>query len=141
MTSSEADGAGCDTGAQSLLGLNAVTIQEEHLQAVQDILGYSFKDPEILIAALTHASHADSRVESNERLEFLGDAVLGMVVCHDLFEQFPAELEGDLTKIKSAVVSRRAARASAVLRRPRHERPNPLTQPSSSRSRILTSTR
>ena len=84
-----------------------MTTHEEHLQAVQEILGYSFKDPQILIASLTHASHADSRLDSNERQEFLGDAILGMVVCHDLYERFPDELEGDLTKIKSAVVSRR----------------------------------
>ncbi len=76
------------------------------LHAVQAALGYSFRDPQLLVAALTHASTADSRLHSNERLEFLGDAILGMVVCLELYHQFPDYLEGELTKIKSAVVSR-----------------------------------
>ncbi|MEM6259312.1 MAG: ribonuclease III [Planctomycetota bacterium] len=72
-----------------------------------DILGYTFKDEAILQEALTHASCADARVNSNERMEFLGDAILGFVVCEYLYQNFPDLLEGDLTKIKSAVVSRR----------------------------------
>ena len=83
-----------------------MTIQQA-LQGVQELIGYQFKDPQLLAYALTHASSADSRLQSNERLEFLGDAILGMVVCHNLYERFPDYLEGELTKIKSAVVSRR----------------------------------
>lgn len=71
------------------------------------MIGYSFQDSELQSQALTHASVADARVRSNERLEFLGDAVLGMVVCHELYRRFDGWLEGDLTKVKSAVVSRR----------------------------------
>jgi len=81
--------------------------QEEALQLVQEALGYRFSDPSLLVSALTHASSTDSRVHSNERLEFLGDAILGMVVCCELYERFPHYLEGELTKIKSAVVSRK----------------------------------
>lgn len=77
------------------------------LQACQQALGYPFADPELLRFALTHASSADQRSLSNERLEFLGDAVLGLVVCQSLFERYPHFQEGELTKIKSAVVSRR----------------------------------
>jgi ribonuclease-3 len=69
-------------------------------------IGHQFRDRELLRAALTHASGADHRLASNERLEFLGDAILGAIVCKELFEQFPRHLEGDLTKIKSVVVSR-----------------------------------
>jgi ribonuclease-3 len=69
-------------------------------------IGYSFRDSSLLRAALTHASGADHRLASNERLEFLGDAILGAVVSELLFEQYPDYLEGDLTKIKSMVVSR-----------------------------------
>jgi ribonuclease III len=69
-------------------------------------IGYTFKNKDLLKAALTHASGADHRLDSNERLEFLGDAILGAVVCELLFHQFPQYLEGDLTKIKSIVVSR-----------------------------------
>jgi len=69
-------------------------------------LGYVFRDKGLLRGALTHASGAEHRLASNERLEFLGDAILGFVVCELLFHQFPQYLEGELTKIKSVVVSR-----------------------------------
>jgi ribonuclease-3 len=71
------------------------------------ILGYRFKDADLLYEALTHASSADHRLKSNERMEFLGDAILGYVICEYLYHEFPDLLEGDMTKIKSAVVSRR----------------------------------
>jgi ribonuclease III len=82
-------------------------VDDHTLAQTQEILGYSFDDPELLRTALTHTSIADARVTSNERLEFLGDAVLGMLVCEYLFENFPDYLEGQLTKVKSAIVSRR----------------------------------
>jgi ribonuclease-3 len=77
------------------------------LDCLQGILQYRFNDPALLDAALRHASAADQRSDSNERLEFLGDAVLGLVICQNLYERFPDAQEGELTKIKSAVVSRR----------------------------------
>ncbi|MEM9882563.1 MAG: ribonuclease III [Planctomycetota bacterium] len=73
----------------------------------EELLGYRFTDPQLLREALTHASVADNRLASNERMEFLGDAILGYVVCERLFVAYPDLLEGDMTKIKSAVVSRR----------------------------------
>jgi ribonuclease-3 len=73
----------------------------------EEIIGYRFADEAILAEALTHASVAEDRLASNERLEFLGDAVLGFVVCAYLYEHFPQHREGELTKIKSTVVSRR----------------------------------
>jgi ribonuclease-3 len=76
------------------------------LERCQQRLGYQFHDVQLLEAALTHASGADHRLSSNERLEFLGDAILGLVVCEQLFTLFPDQLEGDLTKLKSVVVSR-----------------------------------
>jgi ribonuclease III len=70
----------------------------------------------LLRAALTHTSSADTRQDSNERMEFLGDAVLGLVCVEQLYMRFPDYQEGDLTKIKSAVVSRRTcARISRQL--------------------------
>ena len=82
----------------------------------EDVLGYSFRDPSILKSALTHASGADHRLASNERLEFLGDAILGAIVCEQLYLKFPGYLEGELTRIKSVVVSRRTcAKISARL--------------------------
>lgn len=76
------------------------------LSRAEAILNHRFVDREKLALALTHASSADHRLQSNERLEFLGDAVLGMVVCELLFESYPELQEGDLTKVKSLVVSR-----------------------------------
>ncbi len=69
-------------------------------------IDYVFRDKALFRAALTHASGALHRLASNERLEFLGDAIMGAVVCEILFHQYPEYSEGDLTKIKSIVVSR-----------------------------------
>ncbi len=77
------------------------------LDHCEDVLGYRFRDPKFLRSALTHASGADHRLASNERLEFLGDAILGAIVCELLFLKYPEYLEGELTRIKSVVVSRR----------------------------------
>jgi ribonuclease-3 len=77
------------------------------LEHCQDVIGYRFHKPELLRAALTHTSSANTRGASNERLEFLGDSVLGLVTCEQLFQRFPEYQEGDLTKVKSVVVSRK----------------------------------
>lgn len=79
----------------------------------QQLTGHTFQNTDLLVTALTHSSIADSRVQSNERLEFLGDAVLGVVVCEELYRRFGDWLEGDLTKVKSVVVSRRVCAAIA----------------------------
>ena len=78
----------------------------ERLAECERRIGYEFRDKSMLRCALTHASGAEHRVVSNERMEFLGDAILGVVVCELLFHQYPDYLEGELTKIKSIVVSR-----------------------------------
>jgi len=77
------------------------------LQKIEQIIEYHFSDHTLLEKACAHTSSVDNRHLSNERLEFLGDAVLGVVICQTLFERFPGYLEGDLTKIKSMLVSRR----------------------------------
>lgn len=76
------------------------------LELCEQILDYRFKTPELLTLALTHSSVAITRSQSNERLEFLGDSVLGLVICHQLYERHGDLSEGQMTKIKSAVVSR-----------------------------------
>src|SRR5437879_6417319 len=81
--------------------------EAEVLEECQKAIGYQFRQPELLRSSLTHASGANTRLASNERLEFLGDAILGLVTCEQLFLRFPDYQEGDLTKIKSVVVSRR----------------------------------
>jgi ribonuclease-3 len=78
----------------------------DDLQRVQEILGHRFADVAILAQALTHSSVAKTRLESNERLEMLGDAVLGVIVCDELFHRYREACEGEMTRIKSVVVSR-----------------------------------
>src|SRR3984893_2612812 len=77
------------------------------LERCQEVLRYRFRDPTYLREALTHASGANHRLASNERLEFLRDAILGAIVCELLFLKFPEYQEGEMTRIKSVVVSRR----------------------------------
>jgi ribonuclease-3 len=81
-------------------------VDDASLSQIEERLGYRFRDRSLLRTALTHASLADRRQLSNERLEFLGDAVLGLVSCEHLYRWLPERLEGELTKIKSHVVSR-----------------------------------
>lgn len=88
--------------------LDGIPVDEaDVLNRAQERIGHRFRDPQLLLTALTHSSISDSRLASNERLEFLGDAVLGIVTCEELYSRFESWLEGDLTKVKSVVVSRR----------------------------------
>lgn len=87
--------------------LREKVLDQTAIDRCQQAIGYTFEDQDILALALTHSSVAATRLESNERMEFLGDAVLGLVVCQELYERFGELLEGQMTKIKSAVVSRK----------------------------------
>lgn len=78
----------------------------ETLGACELALQYKFRDRDLLLRCLTHASLARIRLDSNERLEFLGDAILGAIVCELLFAKYPDKTEGELTRVKSVVVSR-----------------------------------
>jgi len=74
---------------------------------LQNIIGYRFKDESPLTEALTHSSYANERKEKtacNERLEFLGDAVLEIVISEHLYKRAPLMTEGDMTKLRAAVV-------------------------------------
>jgi ribonuclease-3 len=82
--------------------MNADTVER-----IQQSLDYQFKDIRYLQEAFLHSSLADNRLCSNERMEFLGDSVLSLVICKALFMRFPHYQEGDLTKIKSRLVSRK----------------------------------
>lgn len=74
---------------------------------IEKKLDYKFKDRGLLKTALTHSSYAnETSVESNERLEFFGDAVLGFIVAHVLFKRYPDATEGKLSKMRSSIVSR-----------------------------------
>ncbi len=96
----------CSDSMQDFTSSVGSTI-EEKVAMCQQRIGYVFKDHSLAVSALTHASGASSRLQSNERLEFLGDAILGFTICDWLYAQHPEYLEGELTQVKSAVVSRR----------------------------------
>jgi ribonuclease-3 len=78
------------------------------LTSLQHALGYAFGNPALLQAALVHTSYVNERpgrgLESNERLEFLGDAVLGVVVAHRLYQVRPGSPEGELTVLRAWLV-------------------------------------
>lgn len=98
------------------LSTDTTAAPPDKLVRCEERLAYVFQDKALLRNALTHASSADHRLASNERLEFLGDAILGMVTCEMLFRKYPEFLEGDLTRIKSVVVSRQTcAKLSRML--------------------------
>lgn len=76
------------------------------LRECQQRLAYTFTNLDYLRRSLTHSSCASTRLECNERMEFLGDAVLGMVICEHLYQKYPERREGQLTQLKSHLVSR-----------------------------------
>ena len=75
------------------------------MQAIEEKIGYSFRDAELLTNALTHSSYANENrgrsCDSNERLEFLGDSVLGLVVADALYRRFPGLPEGRMTRLRA----------------------------------------
>ena len=76
------------------------------LESLQEQLAYSFSEQKLLRTALTHSSHANEiSTDHNERLEFLGDAVLQLSISEELFLRFPGASEGELTRMRSKLVS------------------------------------
>ena len=71
----------------------ATTTTLDLRERAEKVLGYAFKSDVLLREALTHASIADNRLDSNERMEFLGDAVLDLIVCEALYRRFPTYME------------------------------------------------
>jgi len=84
-------------------------MKEKDFEEFEKIIGVEFKDKDLLAQALTHRSflneHKGLKGKHNERLEFLGDAVLELVVTHFLYDEYPDKTEGDLTSIRSALVN------------------------------------
>jgi ribonuclease-3 len=87
------------------------------LAALERKIGYRFSDIARLKHALTHRSSAlssgNNPLLSNERLEFLGDALLGFVVGENLYHEFPDRLEGELSRLRSLLISRKALKTAA----------------------------
>ena len=79
-------------------------LTKEHLPELQDRIGYSFGNPEYLRRALMHSSYVPGIGGDNERMEFLGDAVLELCVSEELFFRFPNMQEGQLTKSRASIV-------------------------------------
>ena len=75
--------------------------KKRDLNRLMKALGYEFNELNLLIQALTHRS---ANANHNERLEFLGDSILGYVIAEQLFHQFPKISEGDLTRMRSSIV-------------------------------------
>jgi len=91
-----------------------MTQADRPVRWVRETLGYEPRDAALFAAALTHRSAAGA---NNERLEFLGDAVLNLVVAHHLYRNYPAANEGDLSRLRARVVSREPlAEVAAALR-------------------------
>ena len=78
---------------------------QARLEAAERVVGHRFTDPARLLCALTHSSAKRPDHPSNERLEFLGDSILGLVIAERLYALFPDQPEGELTRVKAAVVS------------------------------------
>jgi ribonuclease-3 len=92
-------------------------MKSRELTSLEQAVGHRFRRPELLETALTHTSHAHelasrpenggNRVPHNEQLEFLGDAVLGLITSAELFDRFPSYQEGQLSKLRAHLVSER----------------------------------
>ena len=82
---------------------------EQSFLSLEDDLGYRFEDMSLLSQAMHHSSYVneqhDPTLEDNERLEFLGDAVLDLVITHILMDRFPESREGDLSRMRATVVN------------------------------------
>ncbi len=96
---------------QSLIARGSM---EAELSELEGALGHTFADPDLLVRALTHRSLANEQAEhgeldpsgDNERLEFLGDAVLGLIVAESMYLRYPDWREGELTRVRAQLVSR-----------------------------------
>lgn len=95
------------------------TVEQDSARQIQRYLKYYFKNQDYLITALKHRSYVYSKeqsgVSSNERLEFLGDAVLDLVVGEYIFNKYPSHREGQLTQLRSTLVNRNALTRQARL--------------------------
>ena len=81
------------------------------MKSLENRLNYKFKDINLLKNALTHSSYANEvrgGVTSNERLEFLGDSVLSIIVSEHIFKRFPNMPEGELTRLRASLVCEKA---------------------------------
>lgn len=88
--------------------MNAFEHLKENLKFIEDKIGYSFENKELLVLAFTHRSfineYREEQLQHNERLEFLGDSVLGLIVADFLYHRLPSYPEGKLSQLRSRIV-------------------------------------
>ena len=88
-----------------------------NIEEIESVIGYHFSDPTLLYKSLKHRSYSQTMEGdislSNERFEFLGDSVLNMIISQSLFDEYPDFQEGDLTKLKSTLVSKTSTAIAA----------------------------
>src|SRR5438270_416567 len=105
------------TSARSTLSPRSKFIRSADVHPLEQRIGYKFRNPLLLAEALTHPSlghETQRRHFDNQRLEFLGDAILQLVITEYLFENFKDQPEGQLTKLRSRLVSRDALKMRAA---------------------------
>ena len=91
-------------------------VTEQNLAVIAEFAnrtGYEFTDADLLLGALTHPSYTGSKVDDYQRMEFLGDRVLGVVVAEDLYRRFPEAREGDLARQFNYLVRKQTCAAAA----------------------------
>lgn len=90
------------------IGKRESILKQEVLLAFEEKIGYTFADPDLLVMALTHSSYSNEKrlkkQECNERLEFLGDAVLELISSEYIYQNNPTKPEGDLTRMRASYV-------------------------------------
>jgi len=98
-----------DTADATDVAANVPGLQPGYLEELESVLGVQFADRVLLLGSLAHRSWCaeNELFPSNERLEFLGDSVLGLIVTHYVFEHFPALPEGQLSEVRAGVVNAR----------------------------------
>lgn len=96
---------------------NEHSLGKVNLRKLEKIIGHKINDPKLFIEALSHQSYRDitgnNEISSYERLEFLGDAILSLVVAEYLFQHYPTASEGELTKTRSRLINRKSLTAYA----------------------------
>ncbi len=96
--------------------ISVSTISSQKIQKIEKKIGYSFENKSVLETAITHTSYTanQSGELTFERMEFLGDAVLGLIISEELFLKYPNYSEGQLSELKSKLVSRKFLKIKAI---------------------------
>ena len=122
-SASAVDLSSVDPSSAALSDDAEVTFDPASYEAVEAALGYSFTDKHWMELALTHRSIQSKGGKNDyERLEFLGDAVLDLAVAHLLLDQYPEAKEGELSKMRAALVNTASLAEVAIRRRGRSRR-------------------